>query len=103
MPKVSAPVTSVKESSLDIDVQVALIQALIPLGLAAVEDFLQQEVRQLAGTRYARKTADISCRRWGQQPGSVYLADQQLPLQVPRVRDVAQDQEVALASYQALQ
>jgi len=34
MPKVSAPVTSVKESSLDIDVQVALI----PLGLAAVED-----------------------------------------------------------------
>ena len=103
MPKVSAPVTSVKESSLDIDVQVALIQALIPLGLAAVEDLLQQEVRQLAGTRYARKTADISCRRWGQQPGSVYLADQQLPLQVPRVRDVAQDQEVALASYQALQ
>ena len=99
MPKVSAPVTSVKESSLDIDVQVALI----PLGLAAVEDLLQQEVRQLAGTRYARKTADISCRRWGQQPGSVYLADQQLPLQVPRVRDVAQDQEVALASYQALQ
>ena len=57
MPKVSAPVTSVKESSLDIDVQVALI----PLGLAAVEDLLQQEVRQLAGTRYARKTADISC------------------------------------------
>ena len=91
MPQVSAPVTSVKESSLDIDVQVALIQALIPLGLAAVEDLLQQEVRQLAGTRYARKTADISCRRWGQQPGSVYLADQQLPLQVPRVRDVAQD------------
>ena len=88
MPQVSAPVTSVKESSLDIDVQVALI----PLGLAAVEDLLQQEVRQLAGTRYARKTADISCRRWGQQPGSVYLADQQLPLQVPRVRDVAQDQ-----------
>ena len=103
MPKVSAPVTSVKESSLDIDVQVALIQALIPLGLAAVEDLLQQEVRQLAGTRYARKTADISCRRWGQHPGSVYLADQQLPLQVPRVRDVAQDQEVALASYQVLQ
>ena len=45
MKKVLPPVASVKESSLEMDVQVALIQALIPLGLAAVEDLLQQEVR----------------------------------------------------------
>ena len=103
MKKVLPPVASVKESSLEMDVQVALIQALIPLGLAAVEDLLQQEVSQLAGARYARKEADASGRRWGQQTGSVYLADQKVPLKVPRVRDVAQGQEISLASYQALQ
>lgn len=103
MKKVSSPVASVKESALEIDVQVALIQALIPLGLAAVEDLLQQEVTQLAGARYARKEADATCRRWGEQPGSVYLADQKMPLGVPRVRDVVRNQEVSLASYQALQ
>ena len=64
MKKVSTPVASVKESALEIDVRGSLIQALIPLGLAAVEDLLQQEVTQLAGARYARKEAD--CRRWGE-------------------------------------
>ena len=47
MKKVSTPVASVKESALEIDVRGSLIQALIPLGLAAVEDLLQQEVTQL--------------------------------------------------------
>ena len=96
MKKVSPSVTPVKDSSLEIDVRVSLIQALIPLGLAAVEDLLQQEVTQLAGARYARKDADTSCRRWGEQPGSVYLADQKIPLEVPRVRDMERNQEVSL-------
>lgn len=39
----------------DLDTRVALIQALIPLGLQAVEDVLQQEVELLAGPRYARR------------------------------------------------
>ncbi len=103
MKKVSPSVAPVKDSSLEIDIHVSLIQALIPLGLAAVEDLLQQEVTQLAGARYARKDADANCRRWGEQPGSVYLADQKIPLEVPRVRDVERNQEVSLASYQALQ
>ncbi len=79
MKKVLPSVVSVKESASELDVQVAMIQALIPLGLAAVEDLLQQEVSELAGARYARKDTDTSCRRWGQQTGSVYLADQKGP------------------------
>lgn len=39
----------------------------------------------------------------GPQRGSVYLADQKLPITVPRVRDRARGVEVPLASYQALQ
>ena len=38
----------------DFDICILLIQELIPIGLRAVNDILQQEVIQLAGTRYSR-------------------------------------------------
>jgi len=47
----------------DLDTQVAMIQALIPLGLEAVHDELQNEMIQLAGPRYGRKGAHQPCRR----------------------------------------
>ena len=36
-----------------LETRLSLIQALIPIGLEAVSDVLQQEVGQLAGVRYA--------------------------------------------------
>ena len=82
---------------------VAVIQALIPLGLQAVEDALQQEVTRLAGPRYAHGDGHPDLVRWGGQQGSVFLADQKLAVQVPRVRDRAVRREVPLATYHALQ
>jgi len=87
----------------DLDTRVALIQALIPLGLQAVEDVLHQEVQMLAGPRYARGDAAPHRVRWGRQRGSVYLADQKLPIQVPRVRDRHAGIEIPLQSYAQLQ
>ena len=81
----------------------AMIQELIPLGLKAVEDALQQEVTALAGRRYAHDDAAPHLVRWGTQPGSIYLADQKLPITVPRVRDRTAGHEVALPTYRALQ
>ena len=40
-----------------LDSRVELIQALIPLGLEAVNDLLQQEVTALVGERYSRHGA----------------------------------------------
>ena len=71
----------------EIDSTVALIQALIPLGLQAVGEALDAEVTTWAGTRYCRTGGRPGVVRWGQQPGAVYLADQKLPVPVPRVRD----------------
>ena len=82
---------------------VAMIQALIPLGLRAVEEALLAEVEALAGPRYARDDARPAVVRWGAQPGSIYLADQKLPIQVPRVRDRAARCELPLPTYAALQ
>jgi hypothetical protein len=87
----------------DLDTRIAVIQALIPLGLRAVEDVLQQEVQRLAGPRYVRADGAPHVVRWGRQRGSVYLADQKLPLQVPRVRNRQAGIEVPLQSYTRLQ
>ena len=82
------------------DTTIAVIQELIPLGLKAVGEELQREVKELAGKRYQRG-GDTS--RWGSQPGSVYLRDQKLPIMVPRVRDTKANQEIRLTSYEKLQ
>jgi putative transposase len=81
----------------------ALIRALIPLGLRAVEEALLAEVATLAGPRYARGDAHPDVVRWGAQRGSIFLADQKIPITVPRVRDRGAQGEVSLATYAALQ
>lgn len=84
-------------------VSLAMIQALIPLGLRAVEERLQADVVALAGRRYAHDDGHTGVVRWGHQPGSVFLADQKLALEVPRVRDQHRGCEVPLPTYRALQ
>lgn len=90
----------VNSYSEDFDVKMSVIQELIPLGLKAVSEALQQEVNQLAGERYGRRG---SRDRWGSQNGSVYLRDQKFGIKVPRVRDVEANEEVGLETYQRLQ
>jgi putative transposase len=81
--------------------KLAMIQALIPLGLKAVEEELQGEVRLLVGDRYERGNG--SMKRWGANPGSVFVGDQKLRVNVPRVRDLREQREIPLKSYERLQ
>ena len=83
--------------------RVALIQALIPIGLQSVNELLQQEVEQMVGPRYGRQKEERENYRWGQQRGSVYLGEQKLPVEVPRVRNLTTGKEVSLAPYKRLQ
>ncbi len=88
----------------NIDTRIALIQALIPIGLEYVNAMLQQEVEQLAGPRYSRhKDAEKEHYRWGRQGGSVYLGEQKVAVTVPRVRNIKSGKEVPLNSYKKLQ
>ncbi len=84
----------------DLNVTLALIQELIPIGLQAVAEQLQNEVAQLTGGRYEHGKENV---RWGSQPGSVYLRDQKLPINVPRVRNKKDKTEIPLEVYQKLQ
>jgi transposase-like protein len=84
----------------DLDMKMAVIQELIPLGLGEICKELQKEVVQLAGCGHARGYDNT---RWGRQPGSVYLMDQKFPIIVPRVRNKTAKREVQLQSYQKVQ
>jgi len=84
----------------DLDVKFSVIQELIPLGLEAVAKELQNEVKSLAGEKHSRDGVNA---RWGRQNGSVYLRDQKFPIRVPRVRNISENREVRLETYERLQ
>ncbi len=88
--------------ALEMDSKIALIQALIPVGLMHIEDVLEQEVVALAGERYKRNGI-AGYDRWGKQQGSVYITDQKVPITVPRVRDTSKGNEVRLSTYSKFQ
>ncbi len=88
-------------SGLELDSKVEMIRAFIPLGLMHVEELLDEEVKVLAGERYARKEATLRGRRHGSNPGTVGLGGQRVPVRVPRVRSVAGG-EIPLRSYEEL-
>jgi putative transposase len=87
----------------DWSTRLALIQALIPVALEKVEEELQADVARLAGERYVREGRLPGHVRWTAQRGSIYLADQKIPIEVPRVRDRLRNQEVPLPTYARLQ
>jgi len=87
----------------DLSVRVPLIQALIPLGLEAVAELLQQDVQALVGPPYARGQRPPGLHRWTRQAGSIYLADQKLRILRPRVRNRRTREEVPLQTYAQLQ
>ena len=83
----------------DLNTTAAFIQELIPLGLKAFKEQAAKEVEKLTGKRYEHDQENF---RWGKQGGSVYLRDQKIPINVPRIRS-RYNTEVPLEIYQKLQ
>lgn len=79
--------------------KIALIQMLIPIGLKAVEEVLQEEVSSLAGEKYSRE-GEVT--RWGYNPGSVCIGDQKVAVKVPRLVN-GSNEFVVLETYRSLQ
>jgi len=89
-------------SQLEMNSKVEVIRELIPLGLMYVSELLQKEVDQLAGERYSREKPDPNVVRHGSNPGSVKLAGQRHPIEVPRVRNRQTQEEIALEAWRSL-
>ncbi len=82
------PLDKKSYDSLDLDSKVSVIEAFIPIGLMAVEELLYTEVEGLASKRYKRKVKlNDRYYRWGSNPGSVFLGESKVGIQVRRVRD----------------
>lgn len=63
---------------------------------------LQADVTQLAGERYSREGGEPDLVRYGNNPGSVPLEGQRVPIRVPRVRDQVKGTEAGLPSLEAI-
>ncbi len=85
----SAGVAEGHPAMVEYDSRIAMIRALIPLGLEAVKDLLEQEVTRLAGERYERVGGLAGHARWGSQRGSVYLSDQKVAMNVQLTMELA--------------
>ena len=101
--KSEVEVRAVAEAMSDLDIKVEMIQALIPLGVEKFKEEALRAVGELAGPWYRRSGGDRRYYRWGSERGSVYMADQKVPVRVPRVRDVHRNAEVRLPVYERLQ
>ena len=83
------------------DSRAEMISLLIPLGLEALKQEFLKEIEAHVGSCYSRK--NHGRRRWGKNPGSVFLGDVKVPLEIPRVRDTKNNREIALKSYEYFQ
>ena len=88
-----------KMKSEDLDVTITLIQELIPNGLMAAKEEMEKEVKNLTGERYKHGKENVG---WGSQPGSIYLRDQKIPIDVPRVSNKKGNKKIPLETYKKL-
>ncbi len=77
----------------------AIEQTASEAGLLMMKALIDEEVEQLAGTRY-RHQPDRQATRWGHDEGHVIFAGRKVALPRPRVRS-AEGREIPLVRYQA--
>jgi len=93
-------IQAMTEKELHFEEDMATIQTLIGLGMKAATDRIQSEFVALVGQRYEHGKA---MGPWGSNPGSIYLGDQKVAIEVPRARNARTGEEATLASYARLQ
>jgi hypothetical protein len=72
---------------------------MMDIGRMMAESFMLMDREEQSGPDYA--PTDPSLQKWASQGGSVYIGDQKVKLQVPRMRNISQG-EVPLQSYQKM-
>jgi len=93
-------VQEMTEEQMHFEEEMATIQSLIGLGMKAATERIQKDFTALVGKAYQRgKPAGP----WGSNPGSIYLGDQKVAIEVPRARNRRTGEEMALRSYERLQ
>lgn len=77
----------------------AFDSVMMDIGRMMAESFMLMDREEQSGPDYA--PTDPSVQKWASQGGSVYIGDQKVKVQVPRMRNIATG-EVPLQSYQQM-
>jgi len=86
-----------------VKVKLQLLQHYAEMARLLAGEIMDEEVETLAGERYSRdKPCGGRYRRWGQNPGSIRIDGERVPVDVPRVRDVEAGVERPLQSYRSM-
>ena len=90
-----------KEQS--IDLRVGILQNHLSICQIMINELLEEEVIEKAGTRYSRqKPNNGQWSRWGYNPGSVKIGDQRLKIDVPRLFDNLDEKNTPLQRYEEI-
>jgi putative transposase len=80
-----------------------LLKHYAKLMIMLVNDIMEDEVRTFTGERYKRaKPNNGKYSRWGYNPGSIVIGQEKVPIDVPRVIDNVEKQNITLENYQKL-
>lgn len=83
--------------------KLALLQNQFEISMILINDILNDEVRQYAGERYNRKKPyNGRYNRWGTNPGSVWLGEEKVRIDVPRIHDNESNCDKSLENYEKL-
>lgn len=80
--------------------RIALIRRLIPIGLMTVAEELQKEIDEILADSVDPGTGQSKAFKYGNNPGSIVLGNQRIPIKVPRIR--SEKGEISLESYALL-
>jgi transposase-like protein len=83
--------------------KLAVLKNQYELSLILINEILEDEVRQYAGERYKReKPYSGRYSRWGSNPGSVWLGEEKVGIEVPRIIDKESKRNKSLENYEKL-
>lgn len=86
-----------------VDTKLSLVQHHLSLVRLLVNEILSEDVETFCGKRYSyEKPKGGRYSRWGYNPGSVKVGNQQIKISVPRIYDNEEQQNKPLESYKEL-
>jgi putative transposase len=83
--------------------KIAVLKHHMDLSCILINEILEEEVRSLSGERYSHdKPNNNRYSRWGTNPGSVFIGEEKVRIDVPRVYDKESGRNVSLESYEEM-
>jgi putative transposase len=87
-----------------VNIQLSIVAQHLDICKLVINSLLDQNVEELCGKKYSRdKPLDGRYSRWGFNPGSIKMGNQKLKVDVPRVYDNAEAENIPVEMYDKLQ